>query len=224
VPGLDFSVIFARLPEFWVGTQATVFYSSISLCLASVIGLLIALARMSRNAPLRWFARGYVDFVRGTPALVQIFFVYFGMPAIGVNLTAPVAAVIALAINSGGYLAEIFRGGIVSVEKGQGEAARSLGMSSSQALRRIILPQAILRVVPATAGEFTNLVKGTSLLSTISVMELTRVAQVIVGVTFRPIEAYIAIAVIYFVLNAIIAQGAIWLERHLMKKQGLVDG
>lgn len=224
MPELDFSVVFKRLPEFWVGTQATIFYSGISLCLASVIGLLIALARMSRLAALRWLARGYVDFVRGTPALVQIFFVYFGMPAVGVNLSAPVAAVIALSINSGGYLAEIFRGGIASVDKGQGEAARSLGMSSGQALRRIILPQAVLRVVPATAGEFTNLVKGTSLLSTISVMELTRVAQVIVGVTFRPIEAYVAIAVIYFILNAIIAQGAIWLERYLMKKQGLIDG
>ena len=93
MPGLDFSVIFARLPEFWVGAQATIFYSSISLCLASVIGLLVALARMSRSATFRWFARGYVDFVRGTPALVQIFFVYFGLPALGINLTAPVAAV-----------------------------------------------------------------------------------------------------------------------------------
>ena len=184
---------------------------------------MVALARMSHVGPLRWLARGYIDFVRGTPALVQIFFVYFGLPAIGINLTAPVAAVIALAINSGGYLAEIFRGGIVSVDMGQGEAARSLGMSSGQALRRIVLPQAVLRVIPAAAGEFTNLVKGTSLLSTISVMELTRVAQVIVGVTFRPIEAYIAIAIVYFVLNSFIAQGAIWLERYLMKRQGLLD-
>ena len=223
MPGLDFSVVLQRWPEFWAGTQATITYSGISLIFAIVIGLLVALARMSRHTPLRWLSRGYVDFVRGTPALVQIFFVYFGLPAIGINLTAPVAAVIALAINSGGYLAEIFRSGIVSVDKGQSEAARSLGMSKGEALRRIILPQAVLRVVPAAAGEFTNLVKGTSLLSTISVMELTRVAQVIVGVTFRPIEAYIAIAVIYFILNAFIAQGAIWLERSLMRRQGLSD-
>ena len=223
VPDLDFSIILQRWPEFWAGTQATVTYSGISLILASVIGLLVALARMSRLAPLRWIARGYIDFVRGTPALVQIFFVYFALPAIGVNLSAPVAAVIALGINSGGYLAEIVRGGIVSVDRGQGEAARSLGMSKGESMRRIILPQAVLRVVPAAAGEFTNLVKGTSLLSTISVMELTRVAQVVVGVTFRPIEAYIAIAIIYFFLNAVIAQGAIWLERSLMRRQGLSD-
>ena len=224
MPGFDVNVILDRLPEFWAGTQATIFYSSISLCLAVLIGLVVALARMSHVAPLRWLARAYIDFVRGTPALVQIFFVYFGLPSIGINLIAPVAAVIALSINSGGYLAEIFRGGIVSVDKGQGEAARSLGMSSGEAMRRIVLPQAFLRVIPAAAGEFTNLVKGTSLLSTISVMELTRVAQVIVGVTFRPIEAYVAIAVVYFILNSFIAQGAIWLERYLMKRQGLADG
>jgi len=222
--GLDFNTILSRWPEFWTGTQATVFYSVTSLSLAVLIGLVVALARLSFMAPLRWLARFYVDFVRGTPALVQIFFVYFGLPAVGINLSAPVAAVIALAINSGGYLAEIFRGGIVSVDRGQAEAARSLGMSHGEALRRIILPQAGLRVIPATAGEFTNLVKGTSLLSTISVVELTRVAQVIVGVTFRPIEAYVAIAVIYFALNAIIAQGAIWLETYLTDKQGGAHG
>jgi polar amino acid transport system permease protein len=218
--GLDFSAVLSRWPEFWTGTQATVYYSVISLVLACLIGMLVALMRLSPVAPLRWIARGYIDFVRGTPALVQIFFVYFGMPSLGVNISPPVAAVIALAINSGGYLAEIFRGGIVSVERGQPEAARSLGMSRGQAMRRIILPQAALRVIPAASGEFTNLVKGTSLLSTISVVELTRVAQVIVGVTFRPIEAYIAIAVIYFMLNFVIAQSAVWLETLLTRKQG----
>ncbi|MDF2797307.1 MAG: glutamine transporter permease GlnP [Devosia sp.] len=222
--GLDFSAILSRWPEFWNGTQATVFYSITSLSLAVTIGLLVALARLSFIPPLRWLARLYIDFVRGTPALVQIFFVYFGLPSVGINLSAPVAAVIALAINSGGYLAEIFRGGIVSIDRGQTEAARSVGMSHWSAMRRIILPQAGLRVIPAAAGEFTNLVKGTSLLSTISVMELTRVAQVVVGVTFKPIEAYIAIAVIYFVLNAAIAQGALWLESYLTNKQGGAHG
>ncbi|OWU68355.1 amino acid ABC transporter permease [Marinibacterium profundimaris] len=222
MPGLDFDVILQRWPEFLVGARATIIYSGISLFFASAIGLAVALARMSRVTPLRWFARGYIDFVRGTPALVQIFFVYFGLPAIGINLSAPTAAVVALSINSGGYLAEIFRGGIASVDRGQAEAARSLGMSGAESMRRIILPQAVLRVVPAAAGEFTNLVKGTSLLSTISVTELTRVAQVIVGTTFRPIEAYLAIAVIYFILNAFIAQGAVWLERRLMRAQGLI--
>jgi His/Glu/Gln/Arg/opine family amino acid ABC transporter permease subunit len=221
VPGFDFDVILEYWPEFLRGAEATIIYSLLSLSLATVVGLLVAFARISRLAPLAWLARAYVDVVRGTPALVQIFFIYFGMPALGVNLSAPVAAVIALAINSGGYLAEIFRAGIVGIEVGQMEASRSVGMSHAQAMRRTILPQAALRVVPPTAGEFTNLIKGTSLLSTISVSELTRVAQQIIGVTFRPIEAYVAIAVIYFLLNAVISQGSIWLEQWLRRSQGL---
>lgn len=219
--GFDVDLIVRYLPEFWQGTKATLLYSSLSLVLAVAIGLVVALARLSEAAPVRWAARIYVDVIRGTPALVQIFFVYFGLPALGLNLTAPVAAVIALGLNSGGYLAEIFRAGISGVDHGQVEAARSIGMSRGETMRRIVLPQAALGVVPPAAGEFTNLVKGTSLLSTISVSELTRVAQQIVGVTFRPIEAYVAIAVVYFVLNALIAQGSLWLERWLRRGRGL---
>lgn len=219
--GFDFSLVAAYLPEFWRGTKATLFYSTAAAGLAVAIGLLVALARISQLMLLRGAARAYVDVIRGTPALIQIFFIYFGMPALGVNLSAPVAAVIALGVNSGGYLAEIFRAGIMGVDVGQAEAARSLGMSRAQAMRRIILPQAALGVVPPAAGELTNLVKGTSLLSTISIGELTRVAQQIIGVTFRPIEAYVAIGVVYFCLNAVIAQGAVWLERALRRSQGM---
>lgn len=219
--GFDFSILSDYWPEFLRGARATVLYSLVSLVLASLIGLTVALARISDLRALGWLARAYTDIVRGTPALVQIFFVYFGLPAVGVNLSAPVAAVVALSINSGGYLAEIFRAGIAGVDLGQMEAGRSLGMSHWQAMRRVILPQASLRAVPPTAGEFTNLIKGTSLLSTISVSELTRVAQQIIGVTFRPIEAYVAIAAIYFVLNAVVSQGSIVIERALRRSQGL---
>ena len=219
--GFDFDLIVEYLPDFWRGAKATIFYSLTSLVLAVAIGMFMALCRISHIALLRWFARGYIDAIRGTPALIQIFFVYFGMPVFGVNLSAPTAAVIALGINSGGYLAEIFRAGIMGVDQGQTEAGRSLGMSYGQTMWRITLPQAALLVVPPAAGEFTNLVKGTSLLSTISVAELTRVAQQIVGVTFRPIEAYVAIGVVYYCLNAVIAQGAVWLERSLRRSQGL---
>ncbi len=219
--GFDFDLIVEYLPDFWRGAKATIFYSLTSLVLAVAIGMFMALCRISHIALLRWFARAYIDAIRGTPALIQIFFVYFGMPVFGVNLSAPTAAVIALGINSGGYLAEIFRAGIMGVDQGQTEAGRSLGMSYGQTMWRITLPQAALLVVPPAAGEFTNLVKGTSLLSTISVAELTRVAQQIVGVTFRPIEAYVAIGVVYYCLNAVIAQGAVWLERSLRRSQGL---
>jgi polar amino acid transport system permease protein len=221
VPSFDLSVLLPYLPEFLVGLRATLVYSLAGLGLASVIGLLVALARLSDIPPLRWLARGYVDVVRGTPALVQIFFVYFGAPSLGIRLGAPASAVIALGINSGGYLAEIFRAGIVGVDPGQAEAGRSLGMSRAQTMRRIILPQALRLVVPSTAGEFTNLIKGTSLLSTISITEMTRVAQQVVSVTFRPIEAYLAIAVAYFAINFVVAQGAVLLERRLRRAEGL---
>lgn len=221
MPAFDLSVLLPYLPEFMRGLQATLLYSLLSLGLAVVIGLVAALARLSDIAPLRWIARLYIDVARGTPALVQIFFVYFGAPALGIRLGAPTSAVIALGLNSGGYLAEIFRAGILGVDSGQIEAGRSLGMSRGQALRRIVLPQAARLVVPSSAGEFTNLIKGTSLLSTISITELTRVAQQVVSVTFRPIEAYLAIAVVYFVINSVVAQGSIWLERRLRRAEGL---
>ena len=221
MPSFDLSVLAPYIPEFMRGLQATLLYSVMSVGLAIVIGLAAALARLSDIAPLRWLARGYVDVVRGTPALVQIFFIYFGAPAIGIRLGAPTSAVIALGLNSGGYLAEIFRAGILGVDPGQVEAGRSLGMSRTQTLWRIVLPQAARLVVPSTAGEFTNLVKGTSLLSTISITELTRVAQQVVSVTFRPIEAYLAIAVAYFLINAVVAQGGLWLERALRRGEGL---
>lgn len=221
MPAFDLSVLLPYVPEFLRGLEATLLYSVLSVALAIIIGLATALARLSDIAPLRWLARGYVDVVRGTPALVQIFFIYFGAPAIGIRLGAPTSAVIALGLNSGGYLAEIFRAGILGVDPGQVEAGRSLGMSRTQTLWRIVLPQAARLVVPSTAGEFTNLVKGTSLLSTISITELTRVAQQVVSVTFRPIEAYLAIAVAYFLINAIVAQGGLWLERALRRGEGL---
>ena len=218
---LHFGVLIPYLPEFMRGLEATLIYSCLSAGLAIVLGLVAALARLSEVAPLRWLARAYIDVVRGTPALVQIFFVYFGAPAVGIRISAPTAAVIALAFNSGGYLAEIFRAGITGVGVGQVEAGRSLGMSRSQTLRRVILPQAARLAVPPSAGEFTNLIKGTSLLSTISITELTRVAQQVVAVTFRPIEAYLAIALVYFLINALVSQGSIWLERELRRSEGL---
>lgn len=218
---IDFNVLLPYAPEFLMGLRATLIYSVLSLCLATVFGLIAALARLSDFLPLRWVARGYIDVTRGTPALVQIFFVYFGLPAVGVHISAPAAAVLALALNSGGYLAEIFRAGIAGVDIGQAEAGRSLGMSRAQAMRRVILPQAARLVVPSAAGEFTNLIKGTSLLSTISITELTRVAQQVVSVTFHPIEAYVAIAVAYFLINTLVSQGSIWLEGVLRRAEGL---
>ncbi len=218
---LDFAALVPYIPEFLRGIRATVIYASVSLCLASILGLGVAMARRSDVRPLRWSAQAYIDLIRGTPALVQIFFIYFGLPAVGIYISAPLAGIIAIGLNSGGYLAEIFRAGIGGVDHGQIEAGRSIGMSRSQTFRRVVLPQAMRLAVPSAAGEFTNLVKGTSLLSTISITELTRVAQQVVSVTFRPIEAYLAVALVYLVLNSAISHGSNWLERSLRRGEGL---
>lgn len=219
--GFDFKLLLDYAPDFWRGTLATLTYSAAALVLALAVGLVVALGRLSKRRIPSIAARIYVDVIRGTPALVQIFFIYFGLPAFGLNLSAPVAGVVALGLNTAGYLAEIFRAGIEGVGAGQWEAGRALGLRPATIMRRIILPQAALRVVPPTAGEVTSLVKGTSLLSTISISELTRVGQQIIGVTFRPIEAYVAIAVIYLVLNAAVAQSSSALEAALRRRQGL---
>jgi His/Glu/Gln/Arg/opine family amino acid ABC transporter permease subunit len=215
--GFEFSIIAAYWPDFWRGTVATLQYSLLSLLLAISIGLVVALARISRARALQIVSRIYIDVIRGTPALIQIFFIYFGTPALGLNLSAPVAGVIALGVNSGAYLAEIFRAGIEGVDSGQWEAGRAIGMTDGQIMRRLILPQAAVSVVPPSTGEFTSLVKGTSLLSTVAITELTRVGQQIIGVTFRPIEAYVAVGTIYLVLNAIISQASVVLERRIKR-------
>ena len=217
MPGLDLELLLTYAPDFWRGTLATIRYSLSSLALAVAIGLGVALCRIARARWLQAAARVYIDVIRGTPALIQIFFIYFGLPAIGVNLSAPVAGVLALGINSGAYLAEIFRAGIEGVDRGQWEAGRAIGMTEGQVMRRLILPQAAVNVVPPSAGEFTSLVKGTSLLSTVAITELTRVGQQVVGVTFRPIEAYLAVGLIYLLLNAVIAQASGMVERRVRR-------
>lgn len=211
----DLSILIPYLPDFLRGTITTLWISALALLLALVVGLGIALMRISSIKPLKLFARGYTDVIRGTPALIQIFFVYFGAPSIGIRMDAWVAGVLGLAVNSSGYIAEIVRSSIESIDHGQTEAARALGMSAARTIRRIILPQTFLRVIPPITGEATNLVKGTSLLSVISIGELTRVGNQIIGVTFRPIEAYLGVALIYLVINATLTQATIRLERRL---------
>jgi polar amino acid transport system permease protein len=210
--GFDVTLVLKYLPDFWRGTIATVWISGASLGLALLIGLSVGLSRISPLPALRSLARVYTDVIRGTPALMQIFFIYFGLPAVGVRLSAPVAGVLALGINSGAYISEIVRAAIQSIERGQMEAARGLGMNHRQAMRRVILPQTVRRAIPPVTGELISLVKGSSLLSVISIGELTRVGTQILGVTFRPLEAYLPVAAIYLLLNAGLTQVTILLE------------
>ena len=215
MPGLDFAPILERLPQFGGGALQTIWLAVASFALAIIIGLGLALARISRRQWLSRSSRVITDAVRGTPALVQVLLIYFGLPQLGIELDAPVAGVIALGLNSGAYIGEIVRSGILSVDPGQMEAARSIGMSHSRAMRRVVLPQALRIVVPPVTNEATTLVKGTSLLSVISITELTRVGQQVMGITFRPIEAFLAVALVYLVLITALSQASIMLERRL---------
>lgn len=210
--GFDFKLLLDYLPEFLRGTVTTVWISFASLILALLLGLLVSLGRISPLTPARWIARIYTDVIRGTPALIQIFFIYFGLPSLGIRLDAPIAGVLGLGINSSAYIAEIIRASIQSIEHGQMEAARSMGMSYRKAMRRVILPQTTRRVIPPVTGELISLIKGSSLLSVISIGELTRVGSQIVGATFRPIEAYTGVGLIYLILNGGLTQLTIWLE------------
>lgn len=192
-----------------------VFVLTLAIILVSwVCGLAAALARASRFGPLRAAAGFYIWFVRGTPALIQIFIVYFGLPPLGLNLSPFAAGVLALGVNGGAYVAEIVRSGLSAIPRGQFESSLALGMSPSHTMARIILPQVVRIILPAITNEAISTLKNTSLLSTITVVELTLYAQTIIATTFRPFEFYIATAVIYLALTTLLTQAATRLERH----------
>ncbi len=207
-----FSTIATALPLLLRGALVTLQLTALSVILGLVGGSLLGIVRLSKILPLRWAARAYIDFFRGTPLLVQIFMIYFGLPAIfqelgfDFNLNRWVAAIIALSLNSAAYIAEIVRAGIQSIELGQSEAAESLGMSSTQTMRYIIFPQALRRMLPPLGNEFISMLKDTSLVAVIGFEELFRNGQLIVASNYRSFEIYFAVAVIYLVLNIFSSQ------------------
>ncbi len=188
--------------------------TALSLVFGILLGTLVALARMS---PVRWLSGltlGYIELLRGTPLLVQIFLIFFGIPQLTQQqINEFVAGVIAFSINSSAYVAEILRAGIQSIPKGQREAALSLGFSPTQTLRYIILPQAFTRVIPPLVNEGITLLKNSSLLSAIAVVELTRAGQLISARTFKPFEMYLAVSLIYLTMTLVLSFVARQLER-----------
>ncbi len=212
-------VILTSLPNLVSGALVTLELTALSVLLGMVGGSLIGIVRLSPVLPLRWAARAYVDFFRGTPLLVQIFMIYFGLPAIAqdfgisFNLDRLVAAVIALSLNSAAYIAEIVRGGIQSIEPGQAEAAQSLGLGGVQTMRYVIFPQALRRMLPPLGNEFISLLKDTSLVAVIGFEELFRRGQLIVADNYRSFEVYFTVALIYLVLTLLSSQGFSLLER-----------
>ena len=210
----NFDLVVNSFPLLLVGAGVTIKITALSVALGVVIGLFVGIARISRIKILRVLAAIYVDFFRGTPLLVQIFLVYFALPVItGQRVDPFVAAIGSRGINSGAYVAEIFRAGIQSIDKGQMEAGRSLGMTWVQTMRYIIVPQAFKRVIPPLGNEFIALLKDSSLVSVIGFEELTRRGQLIIAKTYGSLEIWISVAVIYLAMTLTISRFVAYLER-----------
>ncbi len=218
---MDFNVEIMKsaFPLLLAGAGITLEITALSVAFGMLIGIIIALIRLSRLKPLRWLGNVYVDFIRGTPLLVQIFLVYFALPGLlGHRVDAFFAAIAACSINSGAYVAEIFRGGIQSIDIGQMEAGRSLGMSWWQTMRYIILPQAFKRIIPPLGNEFIAMLKDSSLVSVIGFEELTRRGQLIIARTYASFEIWMAVAIIYLILTFTVARLTGLLERKFETK------
>ena len=196
---LDTQLSWTAGPIVW-GVWVTVKLSLVAGIFAILLGTLAGLARLSPNPALRNLAVTYVELIRGTPLLVQIFIVYFFIGTV-LNLDRFTAGVAALAVFTGAYVAEIVRAGISSIHKGQMEAGRSLGMTAAQTMRYVILPQAFKRVLPPLAGQFINLIKDSSLVSVISITDLTKAGREVVSSTFSPFEVWFTVALLYLVLT-----------------------
>ena len=197
---LDFTVLQEYLTAILDGLVMTIQVSVLAIILGSIMGVAGALCRISRSFVLRSVGNVYVEWIRNTPLLIQILFIYFGL-GVFFNLSPMVASVLALSFFAGAYITEIIRAGIQSIHKGQLEAALSIGMTEWQAMLLVILPQAVKRILPPLAGQFITLVKDSSLVSVIAVTDLTYVAKNIVTITFRAFEVWLAIAAFYFLLS-----------------------
>jgi len=210
----DFDLIINSFPLLLVGAGVTVQITAMSVGFGLLIGMFVGIARLSALWPVKVLASLYVDFIRGTPLLVQIFLIYFALPIIvGQRIDPFIAAIAACSINSGAYVAEIFRAGIQSIDKGQMEAGRSLGMTWAQTMRYIIMPQAFKRIIPPLGNEFIAMLKDSSLVSVIGFEELTRRGQLIIARTYGSFEIWLTVAFIYLVMTFTISRFVDYLER-----------
>ncbi|MFC2343595.1 MAG: amino acid ABC transporter permease [Negativicutes bacterium] len=204
----------SAIPLLLMGALVTVKITALSVGLGIVIGLFVGIARIAHSRVLRLLAAIYVDFLRGTPLLVQIFLIYFALPIVtGRHMDPFVAAIASCSINSGAYVAEIFRAGIQSIDAGQMEAGRSLGMTWGQTMRYIIVPQAFKRVIPPLGNEFIALLKDSSLVSVIGFEELTRRGQLVIARTYGSLEIWTCVAIIYLLMTVTISRFVAYLER-----------
>ena len=201
---LDFSPVFSGWRNLLQGAMVTVEITAMALVLGCIMGLAVGIGRLKpERRAIYALCTSYVAVIRGTPLLVQLFLLFFGLPQFNILLPALVCGVIGLGIYSGAYVSEIVRGSIQSIDRGQMEAARSLGMSYGTAMRTIILPQALVRMIPPLGNEFIALIKNSALVSLLTIHDVMHEGQKIISVSYRSLEVYLAIAAIYFALTGL---------------------
>jgi polar amino acid transport system permease protein len=207
-------IIVSALPMLLKGLQVTLYIFLIAILLGFLIGLVIALLRLAPLKVLNGIALAYVNAIRGTPFIVQLFFIYFGINSLQViSLNSTTAGIITVAINAGAYFAEIIRAGIQSIDKGQTEAAISIGFTSAQTMRYIVLPQAFRRMLPTITNQSIISLKDTSLLSVIGIADLTQQGQIQASATFEAFKIWLAVGVIYFIIIYLLTLLANFVER-----------
>lgn len=197
---MEVAIIIDSLPSLLKATVMTILLAGISIAIALIIGFFTAIVRIVKVKVLNGIANVYVSIIRGTPLLVQIFVIYYGLPQVGLALDPISSGIMALSLNAGAYLSESFRASILAVDNGQMEASMSMGMTYSQSLRRIILPQSLRIAIPTLSNSFIVLIKDTSLVSVITVTELLQMSSLIIAKTFEPLTVYLLAAAIYWVL------------------------
>lgn len=211
---LDFSIVWQYWPFLYHGALLTLQMTFICVICGFVLGVLLSLIKISKCTPLVWFGRFYTSIFRGTPLLVQLCIVHFGLPQLlGVTFTTTQSGILTFSLNSAAYISEIFRGGIQAIDKGQYEAAMSLGVGYRDMMKDIILPQAVRHILPSLVNEAVALLKETSILSYVGAVELLRAADQITVMTYRFFEPYLVIAVIYYIFVMILSALARRLER-----------
>lgn len=209
----ELKLFLESLPALFEGALMTAKLTAISATLGLIIGITLGLFRVSGNVVLRVFSVAYVTLFRGLPLLVTLLFLYYGLPSVGVQLSAFAVAIIALSVTNGAYTTEIVRSGIQSIEPGQMRAARSLGMSYSLAMRRIVLPQALRRVLPPITNEAITLLKNTALVSTIALTDLLRVGMNIMTWKANTFSPFAGVALFYLIMTISMQAFNVWIER-----------
>ncbi|MEC5341474.1 amino acid ABC transporter permease [Brenneria populi] len=209
----DFSLIYDNYAAISEGIGITLLVTLLAFIFALTLGVLVGVLRSNKGV-IESMLSIYVSFFRGTPLLIQIFIIYYGLPSIGVNMERYSAAIIALGLNSAAYISEIIRGGLKSVGKGQIDAAWMLGLNRLETTLFIVVPQALRVSLPALVNTFTLILKDSSLISVLSIMELTRVGQLIYTRTYKPLEVYVMVALIYYLL----VMSVVFLSKRLENK------